>query len=96
MNFVACSFLILIAARAFVRRLSQQPSSRNTAEAPAAILRAPGQYVGRSKAVSCADVVWTVATAGIPAEITGLSIEQQTENCLATLEQNLEQVGSNK
>ncbi|NTS76782.1 RidA family protein [Catenovulum sp. SM1970] len=56
------------------------------------IERKPGIYQGRNKSSAYKDLVWTVATSSD----TSVDIEQQTELTLATIEQNLLELGSNK
>lgn len=56
------------------------------------IERKQGAYDGRNKSSAYKDLVWTVATASD----TSLGIEQQTLLTLATIEENLIELGSDK
>ncbi|WP_281612588.1 RidA family protein [Flammeovirga sp. SubArs3] len=56
------------------------------------ITRKRGVYTGRNKSSAYKDLVWTVATA----KDVSLSIEDQTKQTLATIEQNLLELNSNK
>ena len=56
------------------------------------IERARGRYQGRNKASAYRDLVWTVATA----DDTTLDLAGQTRQTLATIEQNLAEMGSDK
>ncbi|MBU2972029.1 RidA family protein [Pseudoalteromonas sp. C2R02] len=56
------------------------------------IERKPGIYAGRSKSSAYNDLVWTVATSSD----TSVGIEQQTRLTLATIQQNLLELGSDK
>lgn len=52
--------------------------------------RVPGGASGRSQASAWRDLVFAVATAP------GANVTEQTRNALATIEKNLEQLGSNR
>ncbi|WP_256871044.1 RidA family protein [Shewanella sp. Scap07] len=56
------------------------------------IERQRGRYIGRNKSTAYQDLVWTVATAAD----TQLNIAEQTQQTLATIEQNLAELGSDK
>ena len=56
------------------------------------IERVQGIYEGRNKSSAYRDLVWTVATASD----TTLDIEGQTELTLSTIQENLQELGSNK
>jgi enamine deaminase RidA (YjgF/YER057c/UK114 family) len=56
------------------------------------IERMIGAYEGRSKSSAYKDLVWTVATSSD----TSCSIDQQTENTLETIQQNLNELNSDK
>ena len=56
------------------------------------IERIQGAYEGRNKSSAYKDLVWTVATSSD----TSVGIEQQTELTLKTIEDNLNELGSNK
>jgi enamine deaminase RidA (YjgF/YER057c/UK114 family) len=55
------------------------------------IQRFPGNAVGRSRAVAFGDLVFTVATAG-----GSTTIQEQTRQVLARIDQNLADAGSDK
>lgn len=56
------------------------------------IERKRGLYEGRNKSSAYKDLIWTVATASD----TSLDIEGQTKMALATIEENLIELGSDK
>ena len=56
------------------------------------IERVQGIYEGRNKSSAYKDLVWTVATSAD----TSLDLEGQTKLALLTIEENLEELGSNK
>jgi enamine deaminase RidA (YjgF/YER057c/UK114 family) len=56
------------------------------------IERIRGVYEGRNKSSAYKDLIWTVATSSD----TSGSIEQQTENTLAKIQQNLQELNSDK
>ncbi len=56
------------------------------------IERMRGAYIGRNKSSAYKDLVWTVATSSD----TTCSIEQQTENTLEIIQQNLNELKSDK
>lgn len=56
------------------------------------IERRPGLFKGRNKSSAYKDLVWTVATSSD----TSLDIEAQTRNALATIEENLIELGACK
>jgi len=56
------------------------------------IERVQGIYDGRNKSSAYKDLVWTVATASD----TSLDLEGQTKMALSTIQDNLEELGSNK
>jgi len=56
------------------------------------IERKPGIYEGRNKSSAYKDLVWTVATSAD----TSLDIQDQTKLTLATIQENLVELGSDK
>ena len=56
------------------------------------IERVQGIYDGRNKSSAYKDLVWTVATASD----TSLDLEGQTKMALSTIQENLEELSSNK